>query len=92
MLPEAGSPERAQLEEEALRIGLVALSSEHGNIPNALYEVYEHFPERFIEERGLMDVAPGVGEEWREALTNAHQLEAFVNDTWVITIWSASEA
>ena len=82
MLPEAGTPERKRLEEEALRIGLAALDAERGIIPRALYRTYEHYRTRYVEERGLMDQRPGGAEEWRDALTDARQLEALVNDTW----------
>lgn len=82
MLPAPGSVDRLRLEQEALRIGLIALDAEHGHLPNSMYRVYMAYRTQFLEERGLMDAAPGVGEAWREALTDARQLEAFVNDTW----------
>jgi len=81
VLPESGTAERRQLESDALDLGLIALEREHGNIPNALYRVYMTFRQRLIEERALRN-APDAKDAWCEALLDARQLEAFVNDAW----------
>ena len=81
MLPEAGTAARARVEREALDLGQKALHIEHGNIANALYRVYMTYRQRFIEERGLRDAPKATG-GWCEALLDARQLEAFVNDAW----------
>lgn len=78
MLPEAGTPERFALEAEALDVGMTMLSEERGLIGEALYRTYMHFRTKFVTERGL---ASDDG-RWPDALTDARQLEAYVNDTW----------
>ena len=92
MLPAHGTQERDRLEEEAITIGLDALRREELNIPNALYAVHIAFRTRFIEERGLMDAAPGVGAKWEEALTDARTLERHVCQQWATTILRQSRA
>lgn len=89
MLPEVGSREREDLEQEALDYALAALHRHDGVISEALYETYIHFRERFIEQYGLMDSLPGFGERWREALTDARQLEAHVTQVWATAIAQA---
>jgi hypothetical protein len=91
MLPEIGSAQRDQLEAEALDVGLCALQSQRDRIPEALYSVYSHFRMKFIEERGLMDSAPGVGAVWEGALADARRLEAHVSECWARTIDKATE-
>jgi hypothetical protein len=86
MLPELDTPERAHLEREALTAGREALSAEHGSLPNALYRVYMTFRERFLSQRGLHGAQQERSDEWLEALIDARQLEAFVNDAWVSLI------
>lgn len=86
MLPELDTPERAHLEQEALTAGRLALRAEHGNLPNALYRVYMTFRERFLNQRELHGAQQERPDEWVEALVDARQLEAFVNDTWVSLI------
>jgi hypothetical protein len=77
-----------RLEGEALSLGQRALDLEHGNIANALYRVYLTYRQRFIEERRLGD-GPRAEGAWCEALIDARQLEAFVNDTWLRMIRSS---
>lgn len=89
MLPPPGTHARKQLEDEALQISLDLLEREHGNLLNALYLTYMEFRTRFIEERGLMDAAPGVGEIWAQALTDARTLEEHVNQQWAKAIIGA---
>lgn len=85
MLPEIGTRDRENLEQEALQIGLQALHEHDGRITDALYAVYMHFRQRFIEERGLMDRAPG-GDTWTETLTDARHLEHYVSQIWATQI------
>lgn len=58
------------------------LHAENGDIPNALYRVYMHFREKFIEERGLMDVTPGTTIEWLEMRQDAMKLRDHVAQCW----------
>jgi hypothetical protein len=92
MLPKNGTRDRDLLEGEAIRIGLDALRREELNIPNALYAVHMAFRTRFIEQRGLMDVAPGVGDKWKEAIADARTLERHVCQQWATAILKTSES
>jgi hypothetical protein len=65
------------------------LREQHGDIATALYETYMHFRGRFIEERGLMDAVPGVGEIWAEALADACALRDHVTQRWADLIVAA---
>jgi hypothetical protein len=64
MLPPSGTQAREVLEDQASQIGLASLARGEGDIPGALYSIYVAFRLRFIEERGLMDAAPGAGDQW----------------------------
>lgn len=85
MLPDIGTAERDALEAEALDVGMRALHESNGNIPEALYKVYQHFRERFISENGFMDSPPG-GQRWVDMLVDARQLEHYVGDIWATSI------
>ena len=87
MLPDPDTPQRLELEAEAMRVGLDVLRRT-GDIHTALYESYMWARGHFIEERGLMDMAP-CGEHWVEALTDARVLEAQVSAAWTRAIWMA---
>jgi hypothetical protein len=87
LLPAPETAERVRLEREALAAGLVALEAEHGNLANALYSVHVTFRSRFLEERNL--VAGGEHPvEAQEAILDARQLEAYVNDSWAAAIYA----
>ena len=86
MLPEADTPERRRIEQAALAAGRAALRTEHGSIANALYRVHMTFRERFLRDRGLEGAQASRPAEWMDALIDARQLEAFVNDTWAAQI------
>lgn len=88
VLPEMDTPERHRLEHEALQVGLLALEEEYGNLPNTMYRIYAAYRTRLLKERGLIDAPPG--EEWQEALTDAKQIQAHVNDSWVRVIREAT--
>ena len=90
MLPALGTQARNNLQAEAAAIGVRALENGDDSIPTALYNVYEAFRMRFIEERNLMDSAPGGSNAWREALTDARVLEHHVNTVWHAAIVSAT--
>jgi len=68
-----------------MRVALEMLDEEHNVIPNALYRTYMHFRTMFVAERRLARDTTDP-ETWREALTDARQLEAFVNDRWADAI------
>lgn len=90
MLPDIGTYDRGRLEEEALQIGIESLNKNDGKITDALYEVYEHFRSRFIEERGLMDAVPSqASEAWSDALTDARRLEHHVSQCWATSVVEA---
>jgi hypothetical protein len=80
---------REKLEAEALDLGLRFLAETDGEIADALYLVYSHYRERFIEERGLMDIAPGQNLEWDLALRDARTLRQHVDQTWACAIVEA---
>lgn len=88
-LPAPGTRTWEDIEAEALRIGLDALEHEGGNLANALYHVYTTFRERFLEARGLIDSAPGSGDQWHEALDDARVLEHHVSQLWTAAIIAA---
>lgn len=90
MLPADGSSEWESMQREAISIATEALKQEQGNIPNALYKVYMAFRERFLEERGLMDTAPGGHASSVEALEDARLLEFYVCQQWASIILAAS--
>jgi hypothetical protein len=90
MLPPSGTQARTLLEDEALQIGLASLARGQGDIPTALYSVYVAFRLRFIDERGLMDAAPGAGDQWHRALADARELERHVQQLWASMIARAS--
>lgn len=81
-LPDARTPERRALEEEALREGQRALQDRKGKIEEALYTVYMHFRAKFIEEYGLMDSAPRSSPLWVEALADAETLREYLRQRW----------
>lgn len=81
MLPDLGTPEREALEQEALALGLEKLHETDGIIVEALYQVYEHFRERFLDEAG-----PNSNSEFKEALVDARRLEAHVSQCWATAI------
>ena len=84
MLPEIGTPEREALEQEAHDLAMQFLKEEHGNIPNALYRVYDHFRQKFLfGDRGAWSTDPDVT---GELMTDARQLEALVADDWAAAI------
>jgi hypothetical protein len=71
-----------ELQREALEIGLEALPLTEGNIPEALYKVYEHYREKFLAE---------YGDDLRtQALEDARALERYVSQTWAETLTHAS--
>jgi hypothetical protein len=90
MLPPSGTQAREVLEDQASQIGLASLARGEGDIPGALYTVYVAFRLRFIEERGLMDAAPGAGDQWQQALADARELERHVQQRWASMIAHAS--
>lgn len=85
LLPEIGSRQRDQLEALAIEVGLAAIHDTDGNIPEALYQVYEHFRAKFLEEYELLDSPPG-GRVWDEALKDARILERHVSECWATAI------
>jgi hypothetical protein len=50
------------------------LRSEHGNIPNALYRLYDHFRTKFLGAYPEVDLT--------ELCVDARQLEALVMSDW----------
>jgi hypothetical protein len=92
LLPEQGTRERRELENEALAIALNALDLEHGNIPNALYAVYMTYRTQFIRERSLPMGTANPSAALSDALLDARQLEAFVNDAWAMAIRPRDDA
>ena len=62
------------------------LEESDGEIAGALYLTYSHFRNRFLDERGLMDSAPGDDWEWDEALVDAQEMREYVDKTWATRI------
>ena len=79
MLPEAGTIERAALHVEAMQVALAMLDAESNSLAHALYRTHMHFRRRFIDEFG--ETVP-----LHELVTDARQLEAYVNDQWAFVV------
>jgi hypothetical protein len=90
VLPGPGTPERERIDEEALALAEELLRRERGQIPHALYLLYMHFRDRFIEERGLVR-ADHDDARWREALQDAATVADGVMSRWTEAILAKSE-
>lgn len=81
-LPPPGTPERRELQRQALELGLRVLDDQPHRIADALYLVYNAFRHRLLEERGLLDVVPRRSAAAVEALRDARTLERYVAQCW----------
>lgn len=79
-----------ELYGEALTLGFELLDKPGADILETLYEVYEHYRTRFIEERGLLDAVPGDSLDWAVALADARKLERWVHQIWRQELLSSS--
>jgi hypothetical protein len=80
-----------RLRRQVLNVGILMLDEEHRDLTRALHRTYLVYRERFLRDRGLMDTIdqdndPRIRREWREARTNARNLQQHLNGRWTSAI------